>query len=106
MNKAFKFRIYPTEAQKTLIHMTLGHNRFLWNKMLEDKQKHYELNKTQLYNRPAQYKENYPFLKDVDSLSLANTQLKHEKPLNSSSIINKNDQSFVLRNKTMGIQPI
>ena len=53
MNKAFKFRIYPTEAQKTLIHMTLGHNRFLWNKMLEDKQKHYELNKTQLYNRPA-----------------------------------------------------
>ena len=79
MNKAFKFRIYPTEAQKTLIHMTLGHNRFLWNKMLEDKQKHYELNKTQLYNRPAQYKENYPFLKDVDSLSLANTQLNQEK---------------------------
>ena len=79
MNKAFKFRIYPTEAQKTLIHMTLGHNRFLWNKMLEDKQKHYELNKTQLYNRPAQYKENYPFLKDVDSLSLANTQLNLEK---------------------------
>ena len=39
MNKAFKFRIYPTETQKTLIHMTLGHNRFLWNKMLEDKQK-------------------------------------------------------------------
>ena len=79
MNKAFKFRIYPTEAQKTLIHMTLGHNRFLWNKMLEDKQKHYELNKTQLYNRPAQYKENYPFLKDVDSLSLSNTQLNLEK---------------------------
>ncbi|WP_373425562.1 helix-turn-helix domain-containing protein, partial [Paracholeplasma manati] len=22
--------------------MTLGHNRFLWNKMLEDKQKQYE----------------------------------------------------------------
>ena len=79
MNKAFKFRIYPNESQKTLIHMTLGHNRFLWNKMLEDKQKHYELNKTQLYNRPAQYKENYPFLKDVDSLSLANTQLNLEK---------------------------
>ena len=79
MNKAFKFRIYPNESQKILIHMTLGHNRFLWNKMLEDKQKHYELNKTQLYNRPAQYKENYPFLKDVDSLSLANTQLNLEK---------------------------
>lgn len=79
MNKAFKFRIYPTETQKTLIHMTLGHNRFLWNKMLEDKQKHYELTKGMLYNRPAQYKDTYPFLKDIDSLSLANTQLNLEK---------------------------
>src|SRR5574344_460482 len=79
MNKAFKFRIYPTESQKTLIHMTFGHNRFLWNKMLEDKQKHYELTKSMLYNRPAQYKDTYPFLKDVDSLSLANTQLNLEK---------------------------
>jgi putative transposase len=79
MNKAFKFRIYPTDTQKTLIHMTLGHNRFLWNKMLEDKQKHYELTKGMLYNRPAQYKNDYPFLKDVDSLSLANTQLNQEK---------------------------
>ncbi len=79
MNKAFKFRIYPSDTQKTLIHMTIGHNRFLWNKMLEEKQKHYELNKTILYNRPAQYKENYPWLKDIDSLSLANTQLNLEK---------------------------
>ena len=79
MNKAFKFRIYPTEAQKTLIHMTLGHNRFLWNKMLEDKQRHYELTKNSLHLTPAQYKNDYPFLKDVDSLSLANTQLNQEK---------------------------
>ena len=79
MNKAFKFRIYPTQTQQTLIHMTLGHNRFLWNKMLEDKQKQYELDKTMLYNRPAQYKDTYPFLKDIDSLSLANTQLNLEK---------------------------
>ena len=79
MNKAFKFRIYPTEAQKTLIHMTLGHNRFLWNKMLEDKQRHYELTKNSLHLTPAQYKNDYPFLKDVDSLSLANTQLNLEK---------------------------
>jgi putative transposase len=79
MNKAFKFRIYPNESQKTLIHMTLGHNRFLWNKMLEDKQRHYELTKNSLYLTPAQYKNDYPFLKDVDSLSLANTQLNQEK---------------------------
>ena len=79
MNKAFKFRIYPNESQKTLIHMTLGHNRFLWNKMLEDKQKQYELTKNILHPTPAQYKDAYPFLKEVDSLSLANTQLNQEK---------------------------
>ena len=79
MIKAFKFRIYPTQIQQTLIHMTLGHNRFLWNKMLEDKQKHYELTKNILHPTPAQYKDAYPFLKDIDSLSLANTQLNQEK---------------------------
>ena len=99
MNKAFKFRIYPSDTQKTLIHMTIGHNRFLWNKMLEEKQKHYELNKTILYNRPAQYKENYPWLKDIDSLSLLNTT----QHLDSS---NKIYLSFILRNKTMVIQLI
>jgi len=106
MNKAFKFRIYPNESQKTLIHMTLGHNRFLWNKMLEDKQKYFELTKNILHPTPAQYKDAYPFLKEVDSLSLANTQLNQKKLLNNSSIINKTFQSFILRNKTMVIQPI
>jgi putative transposase len=47
--------------------------------MLEDKQKHYELTKNSLHLTPAQYKNDYPFLKDIDSLSLANTQLNQEK---------------------------
>jgi len=79
MNKAFKFRLYPTEEQKKMILMTLGHNRFLWNRMLQDKQEHYAFYQTHLYNRPAQYKDTYPWLKDIDSLSLANTQLALEK---------------------------
>jgi putative transposase len=62
-----------------MIHMTLGHNRFLWNRMLQDKQAYYASNQTHLYTRPAQYKDTYPFLKDIDSLSLANTQLALEK---------------------------
>ena len=32
--KAYKFRIYPNEAQKELIEKTFGCNRFVYNKML------------------------------------------------------------------------
>jgi len=32
-----------------------------------------------LNNTPAQYKKEYPFLKEVDSLALANAQLNLEK---------------------------
>ena len=74
MNMAFKFRIYPNNEQLILINQTLGHTRFLWNKMLEDKNRHYETTKEHLYTLPSQYKDEYPFLRDVDSLALANVQ--------------------------------
>src|SRR5690554_1534316 len=74
MNMAFKFRIYPNNEQLIIINQTLGHKRFLWNKMLEDKNRHYETNKEHLYTLPSQYKDEYPFLRDVDSLALANVQ--------------------------------
>jgi putative transposase len=31
MNKAYKFRLYPTKEQATLIHKTLGCTRFVFN---------------------------------------------------------------------------
>jgi putative transposase len=79
MNKAFKFRIYPNQEQTHLIILTLGHNRFLWNKMLEDKRNYYQTTGSSIYTLPAKYKEKYSFLKEVDSLSLANTQLNLDK---------------------------
>ena len=47
--------------------------------MLEDKIKHYEETGKMLNNTPAQYKNEYPWLKDVDSLALANPQLNLSK---------------------------
>lgn len=38
--------------------------------MLEDKIKHYKLTGETLKNYPSQYKEKYPFLKDIDALAL------------------------------------
>lgn len=37
MNRAYKFRIYPTRKQEILIHKTFGCCRFVYNHMLADK---------------------------------------------------------------------
>ena len=73
-NKAYKYRIYPDEEQKNFINQTIGCARFIYNKMLEDKIKYYKENEKMLINTPAQYKKEFPFLKDADSLALANAQ--------------------------------
>ena len=79
MNIAYRFRIYPTEEQKILLGKTFGCCRFLYNQMLDDKIREYEKTKKMLKNTPAMYKREYPFLKEVDSLALANVQLHLEK---------------------------
>ena len=79
MNIAYRFRIYPTEEQKIFLGKTFGCCRFLYNQMLNDKIQEYEKTKKMLKNTPAMYKNEYPFLKEVDSLALANVQLHLEK---------------------------
>ena len=79
LNIAYRFRIYPTEEQKILLGKTFGCCRFLYNQMLNDKIQEYEKTKKMLKDTPAMYKKEYPFLKEVDSLALANIQLHLEK---------------------------
>ena len=73
--KSYKFRLYPNQEQKQLFAKTFGCSRAIWNMMLADKIKHYEEAKEMLNNTPAQYKKEFPWLKEVDSLALANVQL-------------------------------
>ena len=56
---------------------TFGCCRKIWNLMLNDKIEYYKLTKEMLQTTPAQYKkqEEYKYLKEVDSLALANVQL-------------------------------
>lgn len=75
MNIAYKFRIYPNNEQKIIFAKTFGCVRFIYNHMLADKIKYYEETKQKLNNTPAQYKKEYEWLKEVDSLALANAQL-------------------------------
>ena len=75
LNRAFKFRLYPNKTQRELIVKTFGCSRFIYNIMLSDKIKHYEKTGKMLKNTPAQYKDEYGWLKEVDSLALANAQI-------------------------------
>ena len=53
--------------------------------MLADRKAHYEKTGESLQNTPAQYKKEFPWLKEVDSLALANVQLNLNKAYKSSS---------------------
>ena len=77
MNKAIKYRLYPTNKQVELFAKTFGCCRKIWNLMLADKIEYYEATGKMLITTPAQYKkqEEYKYLKEVDSLALANEQL-------------------------------
>ena len=84
MLKAYKYRIYPTSEQKLYFAKTFGCTRFIYNKMLADRIKSYKENKDldikQIkYPTPAQYKKEFEWLKEVDSLALANAQMNLDK---------------------------
>ena len=83
MNKAYKFRIYPNAEQQIILAKTFGCVRFIYNQMLSDKINHYEETKQKLNNTPAQYKSKFPWLKEVDSLALANAQMNLQTAYNS-----------------------
>ncbi|EGP4846805.1 IS200/IS605 family element transposase accessory protein TnpB [Enterococcus faecium] len=82
--KAYKFRIYPTEEQETFFAKSFGCVRKVYNLMLDDRIKAYEetrrdSSKKMSFPTPAKYKQDFPFLKEVDSLALANAQLNLDK---------------------------
>lgn len=82
MNKAYKYRLYPTPEQAILTNKTFGCVRFVYNKMLANRKETYEqfkddkeALKRQKYLLPADFKNKFEWLKEVDSLALANAQL-------------------------------
>ena len=81
--KAYKYRLYPNARQQEFFAKSFGCARFIWNAMLHDKIEHYEKTKTTLKNTPAQYKKEFEWLKEVDSLALANVQLDLQKAFQS-----------------------
>lgn len=83
MLKAYKYRIYPNVEQQIYIAKACGCSRFIYNQMLANRIEVYEKNKdiltskemSKLYLTPAKFKKEYGWLKEVDSLALANAQM-------------------------------
>ena len=65
-NTAYQYRLYPNPEQAALFVRTFGCCRKVWNLMLFDKIAHYASEKKMLQTTPAQYKKDYPYLKEVD----------------------------------------
>jgi len=84
--RAYKYRIYPNKEQRIYLAKTFGCTRLVYNLMLSDRIDTYnkykddkEKLKKQKHPTPAQYKKEYEFLKEVDSLALANAQMNLDK---------------------------
>jgi putative transposase len=83
MLKAYKYRLYPNKEQQEYFAKCFGCTRFIYNRMLSDKIEYYKETKQKLNNTPAQYKKEFEWLKEVDSLALANAQMNLQKAYNN-----------------------
>ena len=80
-NRAYKFRLCPTDEQIVLFCKTMGCTRFIYNRLLSDREKYYKEEKKTLQREVTYYKEikEFSFLKEVDSLALANAKLNLDR---------------------------
>ncbi|MFX0072641.1 MAG: RNA-guided endonuclease TnpB family protein [Candidatus Hermodarchaeota archaeon] len=77
MIQAINVRIYPNKEQRTQIRKTIGCSRFVYNQMLNERKEVYERLKEDkdalkmyAYKTEKQYKVEFPFLKEADSIAL------------------------------------
>ena len=78
MEKAYKFRFYPTKTQITILNCTFGCVRYVYNHFLDLKQELYnEEKKSMSYSQCSKaltaLKQEKEWLKDVDKFSLQNS---------------------------------
>lgn len=99
LNRAIVYRAYPTPEQQVLFSKTFGCVRFVWNHMLTDAQQFLNEAGRFFIPTPAKYKKEFPFLKEVDSLALANAQLDLKKANKRHQESSKNVGSPKLKSK-------
>ena len=81
--RAYKFRLYPTEEQRILIHKTFGCSRFVYNYYL-NYQKEKGVQKTfDLCKDLKELENQYEYLKEVDSCALRSSIFDLEDGFNN-----------------------
>ena len=108
IRKAYKYRIYPNASQKEYFARCFGCVRFFYNKSLSDMNEIYKETGKYKNITPASYKEDYPFLKEADSLALCNAQMnrnvafkaffRHQNSFPKFKS-KRNDQSYTTNNQ-------
>ena len=79
IKRTYRFRLYPSDSQKELIEKTLGCSRQVYNDFLSMCVESYEadknrtINKHELIKLLPEYKNTFPYLKEVDSVALQQT---------------------------------
>ena len=79
INRSYRYRIYPNDSQKELIEKTLGCSRQVYNDFLSMCIESYKADKNRMINKYElikllpEYKETFPYLKEVDSIALQQT---------------------------------
>ena len=80
--KTYKFRLYPNKTQEILLSKTFGCARFIFNQMLAERKEVYEQLKNDKdtlfkykYKTEKQYKEDYDWLKEVDSVAVQQSRV-------------------------------
>ncbi len=69
-NRAYKFRMYPSDSQQVLINKTIGCTRLIYNIMLAKKKDNNNLSKFDLMKEIPKITKEYSFLTEVDSMAL------------------------------------
>ena len=90
VHKAYKFRLYPTNEQKIVLHKHFGHCRFVYNHFLAERIAFYEANK----DTPKGEKKGLTYNDNAASL----TKLKKQKETLWLSEINSQSLQTSLRN--------
>jgi len=84
IHKAFKFRLYPTEEQAATLRQHGGNARFLYNLLLERRDRMHAENdrfwkRNEVINAIPKIKEEFPFLKESFSQSLQQVAIQLDR---------------------------
>ena len=79
IKRTYRFRIYPNPSQKEMIEKTLGCSRQVYNDFLSmciesfENDHDFKIKKYDLIKLLPEYKETFPYLKEVDSVAVQQT---------------------------------